>query len=158
MSKWFYLNGFLLLVAIWKLIEHAIYSSIQLPVWLGLAGLLFFLFNWTRQAVFSTIRNHPKRKVKVRLAQLSKKVVPFHRYTGTAALILIIFHAFLMLQRYGFALQTPKILIGLLAGITLVFMVLSGWLRLFWPSVKKRYLHIYLGMTLFVLICIHVIL
>lgn len=158
MSKWFYLNIMLLGIAVWKVIEHTLHAGSHLSVWIGLMGLFFFLFNWTRHAFFSTIRNHPNRQMKIRLARISKKVVPYHRYTGTTALLLVVMHGIFMLHRYGFAYHWLKMWMGLIAAVALLFMVLSGWLRLLWPSVKKRYLHIYLGMSLFFLILIHIVL
>ncbi|WP_269409594.1 hypothetical protein [Lentibacillus daqui] len=156
MSKWFYANLLLLLVTVWQVMRHSPFTNIHISV--GFIGLLFFLFNWTRQAVFSTIRNTPKRKTKIKLANLSKKIVPFHRWTGTMALIIMIIHAVLAIHRYGFHLQWHKMSVGLVAGLLLIAMVVSGWLRLFWPSVPKRKWHIYIGMTLFVVIFIHILL
>ncbi|MDY0396160.1 hypothetical protein ACFSMW_02630 [Virgibacillus halophilus] len=158
MSKWFYLNFGLFVIAVWKIIGHALHTTLTPSIWIGFMGLAFFLFNWTRHAVFSTIRSHPRRETKIRLARISKKVVPYHRYMGTTALLLVVIHAVSMFYRYGFVSRWPKMWMGLIAAIILLFMVLSGWLRLFWPSVKKRYLHIYLGMLLFFLIFIHIIL
>ncbi|WP_164667867.1 hypothetical protein [Virgibacillus doumboii] len=156
MSKWFYFNLVLLVFAIWKIADH---TPIPLHILFGALGLFLVLFNWTRHAVFSTIRNTSDRKKKIKLANISKKIVPFHRYIGTTALILIIIHAMLVIDRFGgFYWQNIKMISGLLTGLVLIGMVTSGWLRLIWPTVRKRMIHIWLGITLFFLIAIHLIL
>ncbi|MEN1967180.1 hypothetical protein WMZ97_03780 [Lentibacillus sp. N15] len=156
MSKWFFANLLLLLVAVWQISKSSFLINIHIVI--GFIGLLFFLFNWTRQAVFSTIRNTPKRKTKIKLANFSKKIVPFHRWTGTTAFVIVMIHAIMVIHRYGLHLQWHKMIAGLIAGMLLTAMVISGWLRLFWPSVRKRKWHIYIGMSLFFIIFIHILL
>jgi len=159
MSKWFYINFIVLMFAIGKLVTSSVPLHAKLPMIVGFSGLLFILFNWTRHAVFSTIRNVPDRKRKIKFANVSKKVLPFHRWTGTTALILIIIHFLLIMQRCGgFHVQNLKMVSGLLAGFCLLAMVTSGWIRLFKPTVTMRKTHIYIGLTLFFLIVIHLIL
>lgn len=119
-------------------------------------GLLFFLYNWTRHAMFSTIRaKNVPRKRKIMLAQLSKRVVFIHRWTGTSALVFIIIHFIFVVKLYGFNIYHIKFITGLLASITLLALVITGWLRLFKASTFKRFLHLYLGLNLFFLIMIH---
>ncbi|GGB60563.1 hypothetical protein F3157_13700 [Virgibacillus dakarensis] len=158
MSKWFYFNLLLLIAAVWQVVKTFSFQGIQLHITIGFAGLLFFLFNWTRHAVYSTIRNTPERKTKIRLANLSKKIVPYHRWIGTTALIAIVIHAIFVINRYGLHLYWLKMTAGLVAGILLIGMVTTGWLRLFKPTVRKRKLHIYIGIILFFVIFAHVLL
>ncbi|WP_087973215.1 hypothetical protein [Oceanobacillus rekensis] len=158
MSNWFYLNFILLLLAIWKIITHFSFPELSLHVLLGFIGFLFFLFNWTRNAMFSTIRSVPDRNIKIRLVNVSKKVIPFHRWTGMAALTFILLHGGTVIYHYGFSFKNGKMLVGLLAMITLVFLVISGWMRLIKPSVKLRRIHLRLGMLLFSLVVWHLLL
>jgi len=159
MSKWFYANLIVLFIAIGKLIMSNVPLSSRVPVIFGFLGLLFILFNWTRHAVFSTIRNIPERKTKIKFANLSKKVLPFHRWTGTTALILILIHVTLVFQKYGgFSMQNIKMVSGLVAGVLLLSMVTSGWIRLFNPTVTMRKIHLYIGLTMFFLVTIHLLL
>ncbi|WP_106497928.1 DUF6529 family protein [Lentibacillus sp. Marseille-P4043] len=158
MNKWFYFNFLLFIAAIWQVVRVSPLTGIKTHIFLGLLGLLFFLFNWTRHAVFSTIRNTPKRETKIKLANLSKRIVPYHRWTGTTALIIIIIHASLVIQRYELHLSWPKMAVGSVAGILLIGMVTTGWLRLFRPSIRKRKLHLYVGMSLFFIIFVHLLL
>ncbi|SFE20972.1 hypothetical protein SAMN05216238_11022 [Lentibacillus persicus] len=153
MNKWFYFNLLLLAAGIWQITEH---SRFPAHVIFGAAGLLLFLFNWTRHAVFSTIRNTPNRQTKIKLANLSKKIVPYHRWIGTTTLIIILIHASLTINLFGFAWHNVKLLSGLIAGILLIAMVVSGWMRLFRSTGRKRMIHIWLGISLFIFISIHI--
>ncbi|SET67309.1 hypothetical protein SAMN05216389_1207 [Oceanobacillus limi] len=155
MNIWFYLNTTVIIIATWQLVQR--YPSITLHVIIGFIGLGFFLFNWTRHAVFSTIRETSDRKLKIRLAIMSKKIVPFHRWIGNIALLIILGHAYLVLNLFGFYWSNPKMISGVLALLFLVAMVTTGWMRLIKPTVKKRKAHIYIGMTLFFLITLHII-
>lgn len=159
MSKWFYMNGLVLLLVVGKFILDDTPISSQVPMLFGLFGLVFLLFNWTRHAVFSTIRNAPEREVKIKFANMSKKVMPFHRWTGTTALLFIIIHFILITNRYGgFYFQNIKMATGGLAAIVLLLMVTSGWVRLVHPTVKMRKIHLFLGFSLFFTVVFHLIL
>lgn len=154
MNKWFYFNFFLMIFAIWKVATSSLFPHIIF----GSIGLCFFLFNWTRHAVFSTLRSPIARHKKVKYANLSKKILPFHKWIGTFALVMIIIHATLVIPQFGFDLANPKILIGLIGGLVLTFIVLTGWMRLFRPSIRKRLIHLWLGLSLFFIIILHLIL
>lgn len=158
MSKWFYFNAILLTIVIVQVITHFSFPALSLPVLFGFIGFLFFIFNWTRNAVFSTIRQHPDRLTKVKLARLSKKVMPFHRWTGTLALLFIGVHVTLIMNWYGFHWYSPKMVMGLLAFINLMAMVATGWIRWFKPTGSIRKIHLSLGFSLFIFITLHVLL
>lgn len=158
MSKWFIINFLVLLYTTIKLIVHPIPLTFKIPMIMGFLGLLFFLFNWTRHAVFSTIRETQERETKIKLAQMSKKVLPYHRWTGSAALLFILIHAAYVAEKYGgFSIFHIKMATGLAAGLCLFLMVVSGWVRLFHPTVRMRKIHLYLGMTLFFTIVLHLL-
>ncbi|WP_411842500.1 hypothetical protein [Salinicoccus sp. HZC-1] len=158
MSVWFLLNAALLIWAIWNVAAGLSIHSTYMHILLGFAGFLFFIFNWTRNAVFSTIRNAESRQTKVRLARMSKRIVPYHRYIGTTALLLIILHGVSVVHFYSFDLANMKVLTGFLAAVNLLILVLSGWYRLlFDSSLKIRKLHIRLGISLFIFVVLHFI-
>lgn len=98
------------------------------------------------------------RRKKIKFANLSKRILPFHKWIGTSALFLIGIHATLAIQRFGFHMQNTKITSGLITGIILTIVVITGWMRLFRPSAKKRMAHLYLGLTMFFFIIVHLIL
>lgn len=154
MSRWFLFNSLLFLYAIYIFIVN----KNNVHIYYGVIGLFFYLYNWTRHAMFSTIRSNIPRARKIKFAKISKRALPFHRWTGTAALIFIIIHAIHNIKLFGFNVYYVKFLTGLLAGIVLLALVLTGWLRLFKPSPIKRMLHLNLGLCLFFLIIIHLLL
>ena len=158
MNKWFYFNGIALIIIIWKITQYPGFPFVPAHIILGFIGVLFIFMNWTRHAVFSTIRSDIDRERKIKYANYAKKVIPYHRWIGTTALFIVIIHASKVISTFGFSLQNMKVLSGTLTGLILIGMVTSGWLRLIWPSKRKRMTHIYLGLTMFFLIVIHILL
>ncbi len=158
MNKWFYFNTFVLILAIWNLVNHHSFPKLSIHMIVGFLGLMFILFNWTRHAVFSTIRSHPDRKTKIRYANLSKKVIPFHRWTGTTALLVTLVHAGLVVDLYGWHWSHLKVMSGLLTIMILTAIVITGWMRLYRPTVTKRMTHLYLGICMFFSIIAHLLL
>lgn len=154
MSKWFFINGAVLIYAIIKI--SMTYSGIHMLF--GGIGLCLILYNWTRHAVFSTIRSNISRQRKIAYANLSKKALPIHKWTGTSALILILLHAFFVIKRYGIQLTYLKMTVGLAAGLTLLITVLFGWLRWQRTTVARRYIHWTLAFILFFATLLHLLL
>ncbi len=158
MSIWFFLNGALLIWAVWNAAERIAALPVYYHVLLGFAGFLFFIFNWTRNAVFATIRKTDDRSVKIRLARMSKKIMPWHRWTGTLSLIIILLHGAAVIHLYGFNPGSMKILTGLFASLNLLALVLSGWYSLLIRhNLKTRRLHLGLGFSMFVLTALHLL-
>ncbi|GAB3794278.1 hypothetical protein [Virgibacillus kimchii] len=158
MNKWFYINLFVLILAFWNVLTHFSFPNLRLHISLGMLGLMLILFNWTRHAMYSTIRNSHDRKKKIKIAQLIKKDMPFHRWTGTAALFVVLFHASTVIQQLGFHWGNWKMISGLFAVIVLASVVITGWMRRFKPTGKKRMAHLRLGIVLIFLILLHLIL
>lgn len=158
MNRWFYFNFGLLCLTLWNLGRKNFFIHWQTPLLLGMISLLFILFNWTRHAMYSTIREAKDRQRKIKYARLSKKAVHIHKWTGTTALILALFHGFFVWQTYKFTLFQIKMIFGLLAILTLFSVVIAGWLRHFRPTLRKRYWHLYLAMTMIFLVLIHILL
>lgn len=154
MNKWYLLNSLLLLYASYKFAT----SSITSAKIFGLLGLLFIMYNWTRQAIFKSIRDAKERSIKIKFAKLSKRKLPFHKWTGTIALILIIFHGSLILKDYGLLLGNKKLVAGLLAGSVLFLLVASGWIRWMKTTPVRRYVHWGLGFLIFFSVLIHILL
>ncbi|MFD2046490.1 hypothetical protein ACFSTA_19300 [Ornithinibacillus salinisoli] len=156
MNKWFYFNSTVLLIAVWQVFH--LFPTIPIHIVIGFIGVVFILFNWTRHAVFSTIRNTSDRNRKIRLANMSKKILPFHRWIGTTALFIIIIHAILVIDIYGLYWRNAKYVSGFVTGLILIGMVTTGWMRLLRPTGRKRKAHIYFGLALFFFVTIHVML
>jgi hypothetical protein len=154
MSKWFFLNGVVLVFALYHIVVG--YNGFHMV--LGGLGVLFILYNWTRHAMFATIRSNISRERKIKFARISKKALPFHKWTGTSALIIVLFHAMLVYKRYGFHLNFPKMTSGLLASGILTCVVLTGWQRWYRTTVNRRFVHWTLGFILFGCVVLHVFL
>ncbi|MFA1820332.1 hypothetical protein ACDX78_09125 [Virgibacillus oceani] len=157
MNKWYFINLFILIFALWNVLTHYSFPNLLIHISLGLLGLMLILFNWTRHAMYSTIRDSPDRKNKIKIAQLIKKDMPFHRWTGTAALLVILMHGSTAIHRFGFQWGNGKFLSGLFASLILAGVVTTGWMRRVRPTGKKRMAHLYLGLSLIFLIIAHLI-
>ncbi|CAM4256727.1 hypothetical protein [Lacicoccus alkaliphilus] len=156
MSIWFLLNGALVIWAAWNVVQSLAVHSVHHHILLGFAGFLLFIFNWTRNAVFATIRKVDDRAVKIKLARFSKKIMPYHRWIGTLSFVLIALHALTVIHLYGFNPGSMKILTGLLASVNLFILVLSGWYsQLIRHNLKSRRVHIGLGISMFILTALH---
>lgn len=82
--------------------------------------------------------------------------MPYHRWTGTLSIIFIVLHATAVLYLYNFDLTNMKILTGLLAALTMLALVLSGWYSLLIRhDLMTRNLHRRLGLSLFILVALH---
>lgn len=154
MSKWFLINAFVLMYALWNVFT----GYIGIHIIFGGLGLLFVLYNWTRHAVFSTIRSNISRTRKIKYAKLSKRVLPYHKWTGSTALLLIMIHGGLVLHRFGLPLTNLKLISGLLASCMLAAVVFFGWLRWYRTTLKRRYIHLTLAYCLFGLVLLHLVL
>jgi hypothetical protein len=157
MSKWFYINIFVFILAVWNVISHFSFPNLKHHIGLGFLGVMLILVNWTRHAMYSTIRNAHDRKKKIKIAQLIKKDMPFHRWTGTAALIIIILYGSIAIDSFGFQWDNVKMLSGIFAAFILTGVVVTGWMRRIRPTGRKRMAHLYLGMSLILLIIVHLV-
>lgn len=137
MSKWFYVNIIIAMFLLWKIING---QTVSYTV-LGGIGMLLILYNWTRQAMFSTIRSKISRERKIKFALLSKKLQPIHKWTGNTALVIILLHVGFVLQYFPLQINNPKIISGLFALLALTGVVLFGWLRYIRTTVIRRYIH-----------------
>jgi|SRR5690625_1138998 len=157
MNRWFFFNLILISIALWRLIQKGYFYYYQTTITFGLISLGFVLFNWTRHAMFSTIRETSNRQRKIKYAQISKRFVHIHKYTGSLALFFVVIHGSISLTTYEFSTFQFKILFGIVAGIALTAVVTAGWLRHFRPTLRKRFWHLYLAMTMVFLVLIHLL-
>lgn len=153
MSIWFFINVLIFIFVLWKVMDNIVIHTL-----VGLIGVILILYNWTRHAVFSTIRSKISRKRKIKFAQLSKKLLPIHKWTGTTALVVIIIHASIVLYYFGISSINIKMFTGMLAILALIGVVTFGWLRHMRTTVARRYIHWSLAYTLIFLVILHVIL
>lgn len=152
MSVWFGINIIVLILALWKLST----GTMAIHILFGTLAFFILLYNWTRHAFFSTIRSNIPRPRKIKFATFSKKVLPYHKWTGSIAFSLMIVHVFLILSRFGFQPSSMKMWAGLFAAITFTGVALFGWLRWYRTTVFRRYVHWVLAFILFFTAVFHV--
>lgn len=151
MSIWFGINFLMLLFALWKLST----GTLSIHILFGAFSFLIILYNFTRHAFFATIRSNIRRSTKIKFANISKKVLPYHKWTGSLAFALVIIHIALVVHRFGFHTSSLKMMTGLIAAITFIGVVLFGWLRWYRTTVFRRYVHWILAFCLVFAALIH---
>lgn len=154
MNKWFFINFIIIVYVLWKLFM----SSLDLHILLGGIGLLLILYNWTRHAFFSTIRSNIKRSRKIMFANITKKALPIHKWTGSTALLVVIGHFVYTSIHYNFYYNHAKAISGLSALFVLILVVLFGWLRHIRTTPFRRYTHWVLAYILISLVVLHIVL
>lgn len=152
MSRWFIVNVIFILFVIWKVVS----GNFTIPILFGVLGFSLFMINWMRHAVFATIRSNITRKRKIMFAKISKKAMPFHKWTGTIAFIFILIHMILMLNMYGLQMNNLKMMFGLMACLMLFLTVIMGWFRFYRTTIRKRIWHLSFAFTLIYVIIIHI--
>lgn len=153
MSKWFFINLAVLLFATWKVTT----GYVGLHVIIGAMGLLLVLYNWTRHAVYSTIRSNINRERKIKFAKMTKSVRKYHQWVGTYSLLFILFHGLFALYQYNFHLNNFKVISGLIAMIILAGVVITGWRRKWKKTRHQHIIHLSFGFGMFAFILIHLI-
>lgn len=155
MSIWFLINLLLFIFVIVKIAT----GHIAMHTIIGGIGVVLILYNWTRHAVFATIRSKKvARKRKIKFARLSKKLNRIHKWTGSTALIVILIHAAIVMHYFGFQANNVKMLSGLFAVFILAGVVIFGWLRFIRTTVARRYIHWGLAFALIFLVVVHLVL
>lgn len=154
MSKWFYINPMILLFVLWKvsngpLLLHSLFGGL---------GMIFILYNWTRQAFFATIRSDINRERKIKFATISKKAQPFHKWTGSVALLLVLFHVTYISNYFPIQITNLKIVSGLFAIFALMGVVFFGWLRHYRTTLVRRYIHWTFAYLVVIFAVIHIML
>lgn len=137
MSIWFIINFFILIFALWKIST----GTLSIHILFGAFSFLIILYNFTRHAFFSTIRSNIRRATKIKFAKISKKVLPYHKWTGSFSFVLMIVHVSLIVYRFGFHASNVKMMTGLIAAIMFIGVALFGWLRWYRTTILTRYTH-----------------
>lgn len=152
MSIWFVINAFILIFVLWKVLA----GTLSMPTLFGISAFLILLYNFTRHAFFATIRSNIKRSTKIKFARISKRVLPYHKWTGSLAFLLMVIHASMIMHRFGFHQSSLKMMTGLFAALLFFAVVLFGWLRWSRTTVFRRYTHWFLAFGLLFAALIHI--
>lgn len=154
LSKWFFINFFVLLFAFWKILS----GVVAIHIYIATIGLLCIFHNWTRHAVYATIRSDIPRKKKIKFAKLTKKVRKYHQLVGTSALVIIIVHACFALYYYRFFISHSKAASGMMALLLLACVVLTGYRRKWKKTRKRQTIHLMFGYAMFIFVVLHLLL
>jgi hypothetical protein len=87
---------------------------------------------------------------------VAKRIMPYHIWIGISGFILIIIHACLIINLYGFHWQNLKMVSGLIALTAFVCHVITGLLRKLRPSGKRRRAHIRTAFFLIFTVVLHI--
>lgn len=152
MSIWFGINFFILLFVLWKISS----GTLSIHILFGACAFLILLYNFTRHAFFATIRSNIPRKTKIKYANISKKVLPYHKWTGTLAFLLMTIHVSLIVYHFGFHPSSIKMMTGVVSAIIFTGVALFGWLRWYRTTVRRRYIHWILAFCLVFAALLHI--
>ena len=108
--------------------------------------------------VFLLIRQGKVRNVKVKLAKLSKRMMRYHIPIANTAVLLIIFHAIIMMYARLEHLWEAKIIMGAATIFVLVILLFSGLLRRWKATGNRRKFHYIMAFTFFGFTILHVFL
>lgn len=106
-------------------------------------AIVLFLLNVNMYFIFLVIRRVKKRKLTVKLAKLSRKLMKTHVYTGLIGASLIVIHGAIMLTTLGEVISFThiKMVTGYLSIILLFITLFAGYLRRKKSSGFRRKFH-----------------
>src|SRR5699024_1714339 len=142
----------ILLFALWNIFS----STLSIHILFGAGAFLILLYNFTRHAFFATIRSNIPRKTKIKYANISNKVLPYHKWTGTLEFLLMTVHLALIVYRFGFHPSSIKMMTGAVSAVIFAGVAFFGWLRWYRTTVLRRYIHWILAFCLVFAALLHI--
>lgn len=156
-TRWLTINIItVLLIVLWSLYQGYDSNYILIGKIIAQAAFILFLININMYFVFLLIRKSKIRNVKVKLAQISKKMMRYHIPIAITASLLIIVHAALMISAYVTDLWKAKTVSGAAAIGILIILLFSGLLRRWKASGKRRKFHFTMAFVFFGFVILHV--
>jgi len=107
----------------------------------ALAAALLFAANLSYAALFQAIKRGAARSLRVRLAKLARKAMPWHMPIGIVGTALAVVHAGVMLTQHGVTAH-PKTIAGLASLLLLGLTLIAGVLRTRRASGFRRKFHL----------------
>lgn len=154
-GRWLTINIVtVLIIMLWSLYQGYDSNYILFGKIAAQAAFILFLINLNMYFVFLFIRKSKIRKVKVKLAQISKRMMKYHIPIAITASLLILFHATVMIYISLGHLWGPKIISGIVPIFILIILLFSGLLRRRKATGKRRKFHyimafIFFGFSIF---------
>jgi hypothetical protein len=158
---WTFFNVGLVLISIiyiWLIRPHES-SWVVVSQFLSQAAILLFFVNINMYFIFLVIRKTSFRKVKIRLAKFSRKMMKYHVPIALLGAILIIGHAGSNVTVLGPILGYThlKLMSGYLSFLLLLIVLYAGYLRHLKASGFRRKFHLISAITFFVVFLLHMI-
>lgn len=144
------------IIILWSLYQGYDTSLILIGKLLSQAAFILFLININMYFVFLLIRKSKIRPMKVKLAQISKRMMKYHIPIAITATILIIGHGVIMLSAYVDSVWTLKMIIGLFSIGVLIILLYSGLLRRWKSTGKRRKFHYIMAFVFFGCVLFHI--
>jgi hypothetical protein len=158
-SRWLLVNILTVMVIVfWSLYRGYDSLYILLGKMAAQAAFVLFLININMYFVFLLIRKGKVRKVKVRLAKISKTMMKYHIPLAITASLLILIHGAMMVTAHSSQLGNVKILAGALSLSLLVVLLYSGLLRHRKATGKRRKFHYTMAFIFFGFVILHIFL
>jgi hypothetical protein len=152
--RWIIINLITIFIIIsWSFYQGYDSSYVLTGKLIAQAAFILFLINLNMYFVFLLIRKTKVRKVKIKLAQISKKMMKFHIPIAITASLLIIFHGSIMLTVQNW---DPKTWSGILAILGLTVLLFSGLLRRKKATGRRRRFHYTMAFLFFFLVFLHI--
>lgn len=147
-----------IIIVLWSFYQG--YDSNYILMGKIVAQVAFFLFliNLNMYFVFLLIRKSKVRNVKVKLAQISKRMMKYHIPIAITASLLILFHAVVMIYVRLEYLWGTKTISGIVATFILIILLCSGLLRRWKATGKRRRFHYIMAFTFFGFMILHIFL
>src|SRR5690606_37893576 len=131
----------ILIIIFWSLYKGFDSNYVLVATIIAQAAFILFLVNLNMYFIFLLIRKSKSRKVKVKLAQIAKRMMKYHIPIATTASFLIVIHAVIMITTQIEHLWKAKTASGIVTFMILSILLYSGLLRRWKASGKRRKFH-----------------
>lgn len=154
--RWSLVNiGLIAIILVWSLWQGYENNTVLIGKLFSQAAMILVLINLNMYFVFLFIRRTKVRQVKIKFAQISKKMMKYHIPIAVTATILIALHAISMLTVHHWNLKTAS---GALAVGVLGVLLYSGYKRRKKATGKRRRFHYTMAFSFFGFAVIHIFL
>ncbi|KAA9023857.1 hypothetical protein [Niallia endozanthoxylica] len=119
-------------------------------------SFILFLVNLNMYFVFLFIRKSKKRTIKVKFAQISKRLMTFHIPVAVSASLLVFIHIITMIYGKWGHLWGQKTISGIVTFSLLLLLLFSGFLRKKKATGKRRRFHYKTAFVFFGLLILHI--
>lgn len=155
-ARWITFNILIVvIILVWSAYQGYDNNTVLLGKLFSQAAFILFLVNVNMYFVFLFIRSTKVRNVKIKLAQISKRMMKYHIPIAVTATTLVMIHSILMLSVHLWNIKTAS---GALAVFGLSILLFSGYLRRKKATGKRRRFHYSMAFAFLGIVLIHIFL